>query len=294
MLSRWSDRLYAGFAWFVSLGVTSVVLILVGFLVGRGVDTLGTELLFGDTPWWSAVLGRQPVFDGLWPALIGTLFLVIGSSLIAIPLGTASGVYLAEYGKGPWSKVFSICADLLASVPSIIMGLVGFGLILLLRKTLFPHSNTCLLLSMVCLALLVLPYLIRTTETALSGLPEHVRLAGPTLGLTTWQSIWHVHLPAASRGIVSGVILAVARAAEDTAVILLTGVVANAGIPGNLTDKFEALPFEIFYLAAEHRTPAELDRAFAAALVLLALTATLFTLAFCMQRSLERRWTRRP
>lgn len=292
-MPRWCDKLFAGFSWFVGLGVPSVVLILVGFLVRRGAGTLGSGLLFGDTPWWPAVLGRQPVFDGLWPALVGTFFLVLGSSLVAIPLGVASGVYLAEYGKGRWSQVFSICADVLASAPSIIMGLFGFGLILLLRKTLLPDSNTCLLLSMICLALLVLPYLIRTTETALSGLPEHVRLAGPTLGLTTWQSIWHVQLPAASRGVLSGVILAVARAAEDTAVILLTGVVANAGIPGNLTDNFEAIPFEIFYLAAQHRTPAELDHAFGAALVLLALTATLFTLASWTQRNLERRWTGR-
>jgi len=289
-MPHWSDKLFTGLAWFVGLCVPAVVLILVGFLVSRGARTLGAGLFFGEAPWWSAILGQQPVFDGLWPALVGTLLLVIGSSLIAIPLGVASGVYLAEYGGGRWSQVFSICSDMLASVPSIIMGLFGFGLILLLRKTLLPDGNTCLLLSMVCLALLVLPYLIRTTETALNGLPEHVRLAGPTLGLTTWQSIWHVHVPGASRGILSGVILAVARAAEDTAVILLTGVVANAGIPGSLTDNFEAIPFEIFYLAAEHRTPAELDRAFGAALVLLALTATLFIIASWMQRNLKRRW----
>ena len=289
-MREWCDRLFVGFAWLASLSVLAAVLILVGFLVGRGADTLGPRLLFGDTPWWPAIVGRQPAYGGLWSALVGTLLVVAGSSLIAIPLGVASGIYLAEYGRGWWSSVFGFCADILAAVPSIIMGLFGFGLILFLRRTLLPHGNTCLLLSIVCIALLVLPYLIRTTETSLRGLPDHVRLVGPALGLTRWQSIWHVHLPGASRGILSGVILAVGRAAEDTAVILLTGVVANAGVPGKLTDNFEAIPFTIYYLVAQHRTSAELDRAFGAALILLGLTATLFGLAFCLQRSLERRW----
>jgi phosphate transport system permease protein len=90
--------------------------------------------------------------------------------------------------------------------------------------------------------------------------------------------------------LLSGVILSVGRAAEDTAVILLTGVVANAGLPASLTDKFEALPFTIFYLAAEYRTPEELDRGFGAALVLLLLTSLLFVGARLVQRAFERQW----
>ena len=94
-----------------------------------------------------------------------------------------------------------------------------------------PQANTGLLLSASCLALLVLPYLILMTQTALEALPHELRLAGLSLGFTPWQNIVHVLLPAAGRGILSGVILAVGRAAEDTAVILLTGVVANSGLP---------------------------------------------------------------
>ena len=104
------------------------------------------------------------------------------------------------------------------------------------------------------LALLVLPYLILSTHSALEGLPHSLQVAGLSLGFTPWQNLVHILIPAASRGILSGVILAVGRAAEDTAVILLTGVVANAGAPQSLTDKFTALPFHIYYLAAEHRT----------------------------------------
>ena len=289
-MRRLADKLFVAFAWTAGIGVPLVALVLVGFLMKRGVGTLGPGLIFGDAVWWRAIIGGQAVFDGIWPAIVGTLLLVLGSSLMAVPLGVAAGVYLAEFATSGRRRFFGFFVDVLSGVPSIIMGLFGFGLILVLRRTLLPAANTCLLLSMMCIALLVLPYLARTTQAALAGLPAELRLIGPALGLSRWQSIRHVHLPAAGRGILSGVILAVGRAAEDTAVILLTGVVANAGLPGGIAEKFEALPFSIFYLTANHRNVAELDRAFGSALVLLCLTATLFLCAAWMQRSLERRW----
>lgn len=293
-MRNWADKLLTGFAWVCGLGVIALVAGILVFLCLRGWHTLGPRLLFGDVPWWQAVSGQRPVFDGLWPAVAGTLCLTLGAAAVAIPLGIAAGIHLAEYAGARWMRWFSASIDLLAAVPSVVMGLFGFGLILFLRKTLVPEANTCLLLSIGCIALLVLPYLIRTTETALRALPPEMRLLGPSLGLSQWQSMWRIRLPAASRGILSGVILAVGRAAEDTAVILLTGVVANAGTPGGLTAHFEALPFTIYYLAAEHRSPDELDRAFGAALVLLALTAALFVLAAWIQRSLHRRWRLQP
>jgi phosphate transport system permease protein len=265
-----------------------VVLGLVFFLLFRGGSTLGPSLLFGDVPPGEAILGQRRVFDGIWSALVGTFLLVAGATLIAVPLGVASGIWLAEYGRGRLGRWFSVSASVLAAVPSIIMGLFGFGLILLLRKTFAPHANTCLLLSMFCLALLVLPYLIRMTETALTAIPEPVRLLGPSLGFSHWQSIWHVHLPASRWGIQSGIVLAVGRIAEDTAVILMTGVVASAGIPRGLTDHYEALPFSIYYLAAEHRNAGELNRAFGAAVVLLCLNFLLLSLATGLTRLAKR------
>jgi phosphate transport system permease protein len=181
---------------------------------------------------------------------------------------------------------------MLAGVPSIVMGLFGFALILLLRRTLAPTANTCLLLAAFCMAILVLPYLVRTTQTALESIPREVRWIGPSLGLTRVQTLRSVLLPAASRGILGGVILSIGRAAEDTAVIMLTGVVASAGMPRGLLDKFEALPFRIYVTAAEHRDAAELALGFGGALTLLLLTSVLFILAAWLQRNLERRWIR--
>jgi phosphate transport system permease protein len=278
------------FGWLSTALVACAVLLLVIFLLMRGGRALSAGLIFGDTPWLEAVTGAKPVFGGLWPAIVGTLALVGLSAAMALPLGILSGIWLSEYGRGRLGRLVSTCVDLLAGIPSIVMGLFGFGLMLALRRSFFPDANTGLILAASCIALLVLPYLIRTTEVSLEGLPETLRLLGPSLGLSRWKSAWHVLLPAASRGILSGAILAVGRAAEDTAVILLTGAVASGGVPRRLSDNFEALPYKIYYLSANHRNASELDLAFGAALILLLLTGSLFVIAAWLQRGLEKRW----
>ncbi len=289
-MKAFTDRLLIGFAWFSGMATLLAVVFLVLYLLGRGVKTINLALFFGDAPWLEALLGKKPVFDGIWPALVGTFLLVVLSSAIAIPIGIASGIYLAQYASGRFRALLGFLVDLLAGTPSIVMGLFGFTLILLLRRTVIPEARTGLLLAAGCIALLVLPYVIRTTQMALEAVPEHLRLLGPSVGLSKWQNIRRVLLPLASRGILSGVILAIGRAAEDTAVILLTGVVAQAGIPRSLAEKFEALPFRIYYLAAEHRNQVQLDQGFGTALVLLFITIALFVSAMVIQRSAEKRW----
>ena len=270
--------------------VAAAVELLLGYLFLRGAPTLGVGLIFGDTPPLDAIARGVPVFDGLWPACLGTLWLVFLSAAIAVPLGVAGGVHLAEYASGRTGRLAAFCVDLLAGVPSILMGLFGFALILLLRRSFWPQANTCLLLSALCLAVLVLPYLVSATRSCLEGLPAELRLTCASLGLSRGQTVFRVLLPAAAQGVLGGVILAIGRAAEDTAVILLTGVVVGAGTPAALTDKFEALPFTIYYLAAEHQSPQELDLAFGAALVLLGLTAALFGVARRLRAGMARRW----
>jgi phosphate transport system permease protein len=290
-VNRLLSRLLRILAWISAVSVTAAVSTLLGFLLVRGGRVLGPTLFFGDAPPLAAAFGRAVVWDGLWPACVGTLLLVGGAVTLAVPVGVLSGVYLSEYARGPWRRLLGAGVDLLAGIPSVLMGLLGFMLILLLRRTVLPAASPGLLLACGCLALLVLPYVVSTTRTSLEALPESVRLIGPSLGLTRWQAIAHVLLPSGSRGILGGVVLAVGRAAEDTAVILLTGVVANAGLPRGPADRFEALPFEIYYLAAQHQSPAELDQAFGAAVVLLGLTGGIFAGAHLLHRSLERRWT---
>lgn len=284
------DRLIAVYAWLCAIGALLATSLLLVFLLKRGWGAIDSRLFFGDTPWLSAVTGARPVFEGIWPAVVGTFLLVSLSSAISIPAGVASGVYLSEYASERVRSLLGFAVDVLSGTPSIVMGLFGFTMILFLRSTLFPQARPSLFLAAVCIALLILPYVIRTTQAALEGIPKHLRLLGPSLGLTHWHNIRHVLLPLAGRGILSGAILAIGRASEDTAVILLTGVVAHAGLPASLWDKFEALPFRIYYLAAEHRSPAELDQGFGTALVLLFLTGSLFLAASFLHARFEKRW----
>jgi phosphate transport system permease protein len=289
-MNKTSDFLMTAYSWFCAIAVFIATALLLAFLLKRGLGAIDRRLFFGDTPWVSALTGAKPVFEGIWPAVVGTFLLVLLSSAMSIPVGVASGIYLSQYASERVRSFLGFTVDVLSGTPSIVMGLFGFTMILFLRKTVLPQAKPSLALAAVCIALLILPYVIRTTQTALEAIPEHIRLLGPSLGLTQWRNIRHVLLPLASRGILSGAILAIGRASEDTAVILLTGVVARAGLPAGLWDKFEALPFRIYYLAAEHRNAQELDQGFGMALVLLLMTGSLFVVALLLQRSLEKRW----
>ena len=279
-------------AWLSVLLTMATLGALLVFLLWRSLPAWSVPLFFGDTPPLDALLRAAPVFDGLWPACAGTLALVALTTLIAVPLGVGSGIYLAEYAAPRTRAVLSFGIDVLAGLPSILIGLFGFALLLLLRRTLASDANTGLLLSAFCLAVLVLPYLINTTRLALASLPPALRLTAASLGLSHRQAVTRVLLPAAAPGIFSGILLAIGRAAEDTAVILMTGAVATAGLPTSLTGSYEALPFYIYVMAAEHQSPADLARAFAAAVVLLTLTALLLGLARRLQARLEKTWHR--
>ncbi|PLY04380.1 MAG: phosphate ABC transporter permease [Desulfuromonas sp.] len=291
-MNRLVTLLIRGWSWFSVLLFCSALASLLWFLLRHGVPTLGLELFFGDAPVGKAILGQVRVWDALWPACVGTLLLVLLAALMALPLGIAAGIYLACFAAPRFRQIMSLSVELLAGTPSIIMGLFGFALILFLRKTFFPAANTSLLLAAGCLALLILPYLIFTTRAALDSLPAGLKMIGPGLGLSHLETVFHILLPAAGRGIIGGVILALGRAAEDTAVIMLTGVIANAGLPHGLLGKFEALPFRIYFLAAEYQSQAQLDSAYGTALVLLCLTGLLYCSAFLLHKTLEWRWNR--
>jgi len=183
--------------------------------------------------------------------------------------------------------VLNLVFDILAGIPSILVGLFGFAGAVFLHKHYSARIAPCLLLSGLALAFLVMPYIIRTTQVALEGLPYETRLTGLALGATRLQNLFYVLLPKALPGMISGVILAIGRCAEDTAVIMLTGVVVSAGVPKSLLGPYEALPFYIYYISSQYTNPEELARGYGAALVLLLLCLALFALAFVFKRRLS-------
>ncbi len=276
-------------SWGSTLLLLSLVATVIGFLAFKGAGSFSLELVFGDTPPLEALLLRRPVFGGLLPAIVGTVSLVVLAISLAVPLGLAAGIYMAEYGRGRIQQALGLFFDILAGVPSIVVGLFGFSVAVFLHRHFGGRIYPCLLISALSLAFLVLPYLIRTTQNALEALPEAVRLTAPALGATRLQNIRFVLLPRALPGILSGVILAIGRCAEDTAVIMLTGVVASAGLPRSLFSAYEALPFYIYYISSQYRDPAELATGYAAALILLAICAMLFAAAALIRQRLGAR-----
>ena len=170
------------------------------------------------------------------------------------------------------------------------MGLFGFSIAVFLHHRFSDRIYPCLIISALSLAFLVLPYLIRTTQVALEEIPADLRLTAPALGATRWQNIRHVLLPRSLSGILSGVILSIGRCAEDTAVIMLTGVVATAGIPRSLFSGYEALPFYIYTVSAQYADQQELMTGYGAAIILLMVCAALFAAAFMVKHLLSRRF----
>ena len=273
-----------------ALLVLSAFSLLFGFLLLKGLPMLNLRLFFGYTSAYDAVIRLRPVWDGIWPAFAGTFYLLALTMAMALVPGIGCGVFLARFAEGRTRELLSLAVDLLAGVPSIVMGLFGFVLILFMRRTFAPEATTCVLLAAFCLALLVLPSLVVTTRGALESLPVKLAESGRALGFSEKQLLRHLLLPAAAEGILGGVMLAMGRAAEDTAVIMLTGVVINSGLPAGLASKFEALPFLIYYTAAQYTDEAELTRGFGAALVLLLLSSSLLGAAWLLQRGMKRRW----
>lgn len=281
-----AEKLIIGFSWLCTAILLGAVFSIVGFLFFKGYSTLNTRLIFGDTGILDALLLRKQVFSGLFPAMVGTFALVIMSVMWAIPVGIATGIYLAEYAGNRVKSLFNLLFDILAAIPSIVIGLFGFAFSVFLHKNVSQAIQPCLLISSIALAFLVLPYPVRTTQVALEGLPEDIRLGGLALGATKMQNIFYVLLPKSLSGIMSGVILAIGRCAEDTAVIMLTGVVATAGIPKTLFSNYEALPFYIYYISSQYTTPEELLTGYGASIILLAICIILFSVAFIIKKRL--------
>jgi phosphate transport system permease protein len=255
-------------AWGVTRGIAVVTL---GIFLG----VIGYILVGGTAAFSSALIAPG---GRLWAPMVGTIMLVVFSSALALPIGVGAGVYLGVYARGGRKRRLSYLFELLASIPSIVIGLFGFSLILMLHRW-WGGALPSLLLAAGSVAILILPYLIKATELGITEAPKEPITIAYALGATTEQVVWRILLPAARTHILKGSLLATARAAEDTAVIMLTGAVASFGVPRSVFEPFEALPFYIYTTTAEYGSQAELETIFVAAMVLIALAGVLVLMA---------------
>lgn len=185
---------------------------------------------------------------GIWPAIVGTFYLTIGTAIFSVPLGIAAAIYLSEYA--PVNKVtqtIRLAIINLAGIPSVVYGLFGLGLFVI-----FLNFGTSILSASLTLSIMTLPVIISTTEEALRAVPQSFRVVSISLGATKWQTIWRVVLPQAIPGILTGVVLGLERAAGETAPILFTGAAFFLPrLPNSPLDATMALPYHLFVISTQ-------------------------------------------
>jgi phosphate transport system permease protein len=260
-MSRLIDK---AFKWFgiacTFFGIVVLVIFLVNIIV-RGIGRIDWGFL-------TSLPSRLPEKAGILTALAGTLWVLVLTAVIAIPVGIGAGIYLEEYSKkNRLSYILEINITNLAGVPSIIYGLLGlevFGRIMGMGGSLLAGSCT--------LALLILPVIVVATREALKAVPRSLREASYAIGATKWQTTYLQVLPAASGGIVTGVILALSRAIGETAPLIVVGALAYVPfIPASPSDEFTVLPIQIFNWISRPQKGFAINSA-AAIIILLAIT----------------------
>jgi phosphate transport system permease protein len=272
--TEWIARLVTGSA---TALVALIALGVVGYIVWKGAPAISWEFL-------STGPGVGMRTGGILPAIVGTLWVVAATAVFAIPVGIAAGVYLAEYApRGQGTRIIRLSIANMAGVPSIVYGLFGYSLFVIVLG--FGRS---ILAGGLTLACLTLPVIITATEVALRQIPRDLRQASLALGATRWRTTWKVVLPAAAPGIVTGSILGLARAAGETAPIILTAAAFfQRHLPTSPLDKAMMLPYHLYVLATQVPNPPE-DVVWGTALVLVgAVTAVSVTAA--AWRSAQRR-----
>jgi len=287
-LNMKKSSFYSFFSLFSVIAIVLICLFVVVVVTVKGINIINLRVIFGDTNPFDAIFKGYPVFGGILYAIAGTLMLIFLSSALCLPVGIMTGIYLSMYATKNEKSFFNMFIDVLSGIPSILLGLLGYSTIIFIRNILHLNVTTSIIVSSVCLAILALPYVIRAVETSIDALPLSVRMLGNSLGISEINQILHIIIPTASKGILGGIILAIGRISQDTAVILLTGVTANAGLPRSLWDKFEAIPFKIYYLSGQYKNEYELNLVFASCFILLLLTSALFYLAYFIQGRIAR------
>lgn len=267
---RQSQRIMFGLFRLLSASVVLILLFILGFIVKNGMEALSWDFLT-KSPEDGMTKG------GIFPAIVGTLYLVIGSSLFSFPIGIMSGIYMNEYAKNGWVvKLIRIMTNNLSSVPSVVFGLFGMALFV----NFFGFGDS-LIAGSLTLGLLSLPLIIRTTEEALKSIDKSYREGSLALGATKLQTIRKVILPMAFPNIITGLILSIGRVSGETAPILFTcAAYFLPNLPHSIFDQVMALPYHL-YVIATSGTNMEATRpmAYGTALVLVLIVLVLNLIA---------------
>jgi phosphate transport system permease protein len=273
-----TQRLGFGLLAAVSLIVVVPIILVIVAIVAQGAPAISWEFLTG--------MPRDGMkAGGILPAIVGTLLLTLGTGLVAIPMGVGAAIYLSEYAKDNLlTRTVRLAIVNLASVPSVVYGLFGVGIFVLLLQL-----GTSIVAGALTLAIMTLPVIISTSEEALRAVPMEFRTVSASLGGTEWQGIRRIVLPQALPGIITGVILGLLRSAGETAPILFTVAAFFLPVlPTSPMDQTMALPYHLYVISTQvPGMPLEIQ--FGTALVLLIFVLSLNLIATLIRSYFRRR-----
>ena len=267
---RTSQKFAFGFFTLLSYLVVAILFVILGFIIIKGGRVISWDFL-------TKAPEEGMTKGGIFPAIVGTFYLIVGSSIISFPIGIMSGIYMNEYAtNGKVVRFIRIMTNNLSGVPSVVFGL--FGMSLFVNALGWGDS---IIAGSFTLALMSLPLIIRTTEEALKSIDDSFRHGSLALGATKLQTIRRVVLPMAFPNIITGLILSVGRVSGETAPILFTvAAYFLPQLPGSIFDQCMALPYHL-YVISTSGTDIEASRgmAYGTALVLIAIVLVVNLLA---------------
>lgn len=214
---------------------------ILGYVIIKGVPSISWSFL--------TEMPRNGMREGgIFPAIIGTLYLTIGTIIVSVPLGVLTGIYLVEYSKdNGFKRIINLTIINLAGIPSIVYGLFGMALFVVAFG-----FGTSIISGVLTLGIMCLPVIITATRESLLAIPNDLRQASLALGATKWETVWRVVLPAAFPGIITGVILSISRAAGETAPILFTVAAFYLPfLPSSFFEQVMALPYHLYVIATQ-------------------------------------------
>ena len=275
------QRLYRTLFLLMTMLLIAPVLLILGTLIVKGGSVISIDFLF-TSPTNGMTAG------GIFPALFGTVWLVVVALLISVPLGIAAAIYLSEYAGENWfTRIINLAIINLAGVPSIVHALFGVGAFVLFFK-----FGTSILAASLTLAIMTLPVVIVATRESLQAVPHAFREACWNMGATRWQTIHRVVLPNAVSGILTGVILEVSRTAGETAPIMFTGAVFfTPFLPQGIFDQTMALSLHLFVVSTQvPGVPENLPYGVALVLIAMVLLMNSLSIAFRIYLRGKKKW----
>lgn len=252
----------------ITLITITPIVIIVSYIIRQGASAISLEFIFG-----FPTNGMKD--GGIFPAIVGTIYLTIFTAIFSVPLGIGAAIYLSEYASdNRWTRSIRLAIINLAGIPSVVYGLFGLGLFVV-----FINLGTSILAGALTLAIMTLPVIISTSEEALRSVPQSFRVVSISLGATKWQTIRRIVLPQSLPGITTGVILGLVRSAGETAPILFTvAAFYLPSLPTSPLDATMALPYHLFVISTQvPGMPVEIQ--FGTALVLLIFVLSMQLLA---------------